>query len=171
MKRIETRLPGHLTNLRVRSRRDTAARGWPAWAWGTIAIGVFLRSAQYACGRSLWNDEAELALNILNQPFAGLFQPLQYHQGTPIGFLLLEKLATAFAGKSEIALRAIPFVAGVLALFVFYDVAKLYLSPGAVPLALILFSLSRNLVYYSSEVKQYSTDVLVTFTAVQISRD
>jgi hypothetical protein len=127
-----------------------------------IAIGAFLRVAQFLCGRSLWNDEAELALNILQRPLGGLFRPLQYHQGSPIGFLLLEKITTMLAGKGEIALRAIPFVAGITALFVFYDVAKVYLSPAAVPIALILFSLSRNLVYYSSEVKQYSTDVLVT---------
>lgn len=160
--KIESNSTGHHRDLRVRSRRDRTAGGWPAWACGIIAIGVFLRVAQFACGRSLWDDEAKLALNILQRPFGGLFQPLQYHQGAPIGFLLLEKLATTFAGNSEIALRAIPFVTGIVALFVFYDVAKLYLSPGAVPLALILFSLSRNLVYYSSEVKQYSTDVLVT---------
>ncbi len=126
-----------------------------------------MRVAQFACGRSLWNDEAELALNILHLPWRGLFQPLQYHQGAPIGFLLLEKIATALGGKSEIALRAIPFAAGIAALFVFYRVAKLYLSPEAVPIALALFALSRSLVYYSSEAKQYSTDVLVTLIVLR----
>ena len=162
MKQIESNSLRRLTDWQSRSRDVTSGRGWPAWAWAMIAIGTFLRVAQYSCGRSLWNDEAELALNILQRPFGGLFQPLQYHQGAPIGFLLLEKIATTLAGKGEIALRAIPFIAGIAALFVFYDVAKLYLSPVAVPIALALFSLSRNLVYYSSEVKQYSTDVLVT---------
>src|SRR5271167_104254 len=140
----------------VHSRKGRAVPSWPAWAWGILAIGIFLRVAQYSCGRSLWNDEAELALNILQRPFAALFQPLQYHQGAPIGFLLLEKLIT-LASKSEIALRAIPFAAGIVALFLFYDVARLYLSTEAVPLALGLFSLNRVVVYYSSEVKQYST--------------
>jgi hypothetical protein len=136
--------------------------GRPAWAWAIIGVGTLLRVAQYSCGRSLWNDEAQLALNILQRSFRGLFEPLRYHQGAPVGFLLLEKLATVLVGKSEIALRAVPFVAGVVALLVFYDVAKMYLSPAAVPIALALFSLSRSLVYYSSEAKQYSTDVLVT---------
>jgi len=162
MKGIENNSLRHVTDWQVRSRIGMLVCGRPAWAWGIIAIGTLLRVAQYSCGRSLWNDEAELALNILHRPIGGLFQPLQYHQGAPIGFLLLEKVTTILAGKSEIALRAIPFVAGIVALIVFYDVGKLYLSPAAVPIALLLFSLTRSVVYYSSELKQYSTDVLVT---------
>ncbi len=147
---------------------NTVVCNRPAWAWGIIAIGTVLRAAQYACGRSLWNDEAELALNILHRPLVGLFQPLQYHQGAPIGFLLLEKFATVLGGNGEVALRAVPFAAGIVALVVFYDVAKLYLSPHAVPIALALSSLSRSLVYYSSEAKQYSTDVLVTLILLHL---
>jgi hypothetical protein len=167
MKRIENNSLRQFTDWQVRLWKSTVVYGRPAWVWGIIAIGAFLRTAQYWCGRSLWNDEAEFALNILHRPFGGLFSPLQYHQGAPIGFLLLEKLATVLGGKGEIALRAVPFIAGVVALLVFYDVAKLYLSPAAVPIALTLFSLSRSLVYYSSEAKQYSTDVLVTLILLQ----
>jgi hypothetical protein len=58
-------------------------------------------------------------------------------------------------------------LAGLISLFVFHEVARLYLSPKAVPIAFILFSLSRSLVYYSSEAKQYSTDVLVTLVLLQ----
>jgi hypothetical protein len=162
MTRIENSSLKQFTDWRVRSWKNTIVCGRPAWAWGIIAIGTILRVAQYSCGRSLWNDEAAFALNILHRPFGGLFEPLQYHQGAPIGFLLLEKLATVLGGKSESAIRAVPFVAGVVALLVFYEVARLYLSSAAVPIALALFSLSRSLVYYSSEAKQYSTDVLVT---------
>ncbi len=40
--------------------------------------------------------------------------------------------------------------------------AKLYIGPGAMPFALSLFAFSGSLIYYSSEVKQYSSDVAVT---------
>ena len=162
MTRTENNSLRQFGDAQVRWWKSTIVYGRPAWAWGIIALGTILRVAQYSCGRSLWNDEAAFALNVLHRPFGGLFEPLQYHQGAPVGFLLLEKLATILEGNSEIALRAIPFVAGVVALLVFYDVAKLYLSSAAVPIALALFSLSRSLVYYSSEAKQYSTDVLIS---------
>ncbi len=145
----------HLVNAKTPSR-------WPRWATAVVAIGALLRLSQFFSRRSLWYDEAALALNILHRSFTGLFHPLEYHQGAPIGFLLLEKFATRLAGESELTLRAVPLLAGIAALFVFYEVAKLYLSPRAVPIAVILFCLSPGLVYHSSEAKQYSTDVLVT---------
>ena len=156
MKLTESSAKGYSTHW------QTCLLNLPLWVWAIVTIGVLLRIRQFLCGRSLWNDEAELALNILHRTFGGLLRPLDYHQGAPIGFLLMEKLATVPLGKSELALRAIPFVAGIAALFLFYDVAKQYLIPGAVPLALSLFALSKSVVYYSSEAKQYSTDVLCT---------
>jgi hypothetical protein len=141
------------------------------WQWGTMAVattGALLRLVQFFSGRSLWYDESLLALNVVHRSFQELFRPLDYHQGAPIGFLLLEKLSTQLAGKGELALRAIPLLAGLISLFVFHEVARLYLSPKAVPIAFILFSLSRSLVYYSSEAKQYSTDVLVTLVLLQV---
>ncbi len=135
---------------------------WPGWTGTILILGVILRVTQYLINRSLWYDEALLALNILHHPFSETFQPLRYHQGAPIGFLLLEKLAVVLAGKSEMGLRIIPLIAGISALFLFWYVARLYVSPKAVPVALLLFALCPALVYYSSEVKQYSSDVAVT---------
>ncbi len=61
------------------------------WMWPVLILGLGLRLAQYATGRSLWLDEALLALNIIHRPIGGLFRVLDYHQGAPLGFLLLEK--------------------------------------------------------------------------------
>jgi hypothetical protein len=134
----------------------------PHWAWMTIGIGVLLRLRQYATNRSLWYDEAALALSILRRSPSRLWQPLEYHQGAPVAFLMIEKLAGKLAGYSELALRFVPLLAGILALFVFYHLLQLVLPPRSIPLALILFSLSTPLIYYSSEVKQYSIDVALT---------
>ena len=78
--------------------------------WAIVVLGLGLRTVQYARNRSLWLDEALLALNILHRSAGGLFKGLDYHQGAPIGFLLLEKLATKLAGNGELALRAFPFL-------------------------------------------------------------
>lgn len=136
----------------------------PSWRWICVIVllGLGLRAAQYITDRSLWCDEALLALNVLHRSAGGLFKPLGYHQGAPIGFLLLEKLATYLFGRDELALRAFPLAFGVLGLICFWPVASLYVSSRAVPVAVSLFAFCGLLVYYSSEVKQYSGDVAVT---------
>src|SRR5690606_12042987 len=57
-----------------------------------VVLGIVLRLRQYFANRSLWVDEASLALNIINRSFGGLTQPLDYNQGAPVGFLFIEKL-------------------------------------------------------------------------------
>jgi len=132
------------------------------WMWVFILIGIALRVAQFASNRSLWLDEALLALNVLHRSFGGLLNPLDYHQGAPFGFLLLEKLITKLAGGRELALRSLPLGFGILALLTFPRVARSYVSTKAVPVAFSLLALGGPLIYYSSEAKQYSSDVAVT---------
>src|SRR5215831_4333387 len=129
--------------------------------WSIIGLGSVLRIGQYLANRSLWLDEAMLAVNIVYRPVAMLLQPLDYNQGAPLGFLLTEKLLVGTFGDNEYALRLFPLVCGVMALFLFRTVALYYLDSKAVPLALCLFALSDRLIYYSSEVKQYASDVAI----------
>jgi hypothetical protein len=130
-------------------------------AISAIAVGLVLRVAQYLLNRSLWMDEAYLSLNILHRSFAGLWHPLDYHQGAPIGFLMLEKSAVQFWGGSEYILRFVPLMAGLVSVMLFYTLAKRTLTPRAVPIATGLFAISPTLIYYSAEVKQYSMDAAI----------
>src|SRR6266498_4748483 len=127
-----------------------------------ILLGVVLRLRQYLTGRSLWTDEAMLALNIVNRDFIGLFKPLDYDQGSPIGFLLVEKIANSFFGRSEYALRLVPLIVGIASIWLFYLLLKRTTRGAGLLTALALFILNPRLVYYSSEVKQYILDVAVT---------
>jgi hypothetical protein len=129
--------------------------------WVIICLGVVLRLTQYSLNRSLWVDEAALALKIIDRSFAGLLQPLGDSQSAPIGFLVLEKLAVIALGNNEYALRLPPCLSGMVSLFLFYRVAKRCVKPKAVSIALGLFAISNQLIYYSSEVKQYSSDVVI----------
>ncbi len=129
--------------------------------YAILCFGIILRLAQYAFNRSLWFDESLLALNIVNRSAADLLKPLDYNQGAPVGFLLIEKLSVGIFGVSDYSLRLFPLVCGVISLFLFYRVATHFIDPRAVPLALGLFAISDKLIYYSSEVKQYSSDVCV----------
>jgi len=54
-------------------------------------------------------------------------------------------------------------------LFVFYKVATHYIGTKAVPIALGLFAISDSLIFYSSEVKQYSSDVAVALLLYAIA--
>jgi len=124
-------------------------------------LGFFVRLYFYGINRSLWLDEAMLALNIVNRSFAELLQPLSYDQGAPIGFLLLQKIVIGLLGNWDYVLRLIPLIAGLLSIPLMYQVSKKY-SVGIAPyVASGLFVLSAKLIYYSSELKQYSSDVLV----------
>jgi len=128
---------------------------------GLVLFGLALRLRQYLIGRSLWLDEAMLALNILRRDFAGLFQPLDDHQGAPVGFLLLEKLVVTLLGNHELTLRLIPLMAGCAALPLFALLLRQGLGKTGRLTALALFAAGAPLVYYASEVKQYSLDVLI----------
>ena len=103
-----------------------------------------------------------LALNIVNRDFAGLFKPLDYDQGTPLGFLLIEKLFNVLLGKNELVLRLFPLMIGLASLWLFYLLLKRTTSGVGLLITLALFALNPRLVYYSSEVKQYILDVAVT---------
>jgi hypothetical protein len=126
-----------------------------------ISFGILVRIVQYLFNRSLWNDEAALALNIVNRSYLELLQPLDYNQGAPIGFLMVEKLAVQLLGNNEYALRLFPLISSIASLFLFYQLAKQCLQRYAVPIALILFAGLEYLLYFASEVKQYSTDVAI----------
>ena len=151
-------------------------RGWETFlSWDKAAaallilLGAVLRVRQYLTGRSLWADEAMLALNIVERNFAGMFQSLDYDQGAPIGFLLVEKLFNSILGKHEFALRLFPLLVGLLSVGLFYLLLRRVTSGAGLLVALAWFAFNPRLIYYSSEVKQYIVDVAVTILLLLIA--
>jgi len=129
--------------------------------WISVAIGILLRLRQYLFGRSLWLDESLISLNIIQRSTMDLLKPLDRAQGAPIGFLWLEKLATYLFGPGELALRLIPLLCGIGSVLLFVKIARRFLPADSAPIAVALFAICEPLIYYSSEVKQYSLDVFV----------
>ena len=134
-------------------------------SWAIIGFGILVRLIQYLYNRSLWADEAVLALNIVNRSYLELLQPLDYDQGAPFGFLIVEKLAIQLFGNNEYALRLFPLLSAIISLFLLYRVAKIFLNGYAVPIALAFLASLNELVYYATELKQYSSDVAVALFA------
>ncbi len=127
-----------------------------------IVFGILVRLVQYLSRRSLWEDEANLALNIVNRSYLELLKPLDYNQAAPPLFLWIEKAAVQIFGNNEYALRLFPFICGIAALVLFYQLARRYTSLIAVPIAVILFACLKYILYYDNELKQYSSDILIS---------
>jgi hypothetical protein len=155
--------PGAPTDAEARARRRRQA------IWFAVGLGALLRLAQYAVNRSLWLDEGLLVSNFLDRSWAGLLEPLHRGQTAPLGFLLLEKLAVAALGRSELALRLVPLLGGLATLALLPRVFRRCVSRPAVPVAVAIVALAPFLVYYSSEVKQYALDALASVVVLGLA--
>jgi hypothetical protein len=91
-----------------------------------------------------------------------LFGPLDYAQVAPPGFLLIEKAAVLTVGSSEYALRLLPLLCGFAALLAFARLAHHLFDDWAAPFAAGMFALGAPFVFFSSQVKQYSSDILAS---------
>lgn len=149
-------------NLKLSSLKNQQWSGFvPYISLFLIFFGVLVRLIQYLNNRSLWFDEINLAINIVNRSYLELAQTLDRNQAAPLGFLWIEKLATQVLGDSEYALRLFPFVASIVAMVAFYRLANRYSSTFAAPIAIALFACGRYTIYYATELKQYSSDVAI----------
>lgn len=138
--------------------------GLPAWVRQRklailLVLGVVLRVTQFLSNRALWMDEESLAQNIVKKSLWELFGPLSGSQLAPPGFLVVEWGLFQLLGDHPLVLKIFPLLCGIASLFLFACVAQRCLRPNAVWIALALFAVSDDLIYFSSELKQYSTDV------------
>ncbi len=133
-----------------------------------VIVGIALRIAQFIYNRSFTEGEAPVAINILQHSYAEILCPSDYVEITPIGFSMIEKVFVSILGDNEYAFRIFPLLAGIIALFLFLKVGRKCLNPGALLIALILFAVNDNLIYFSSELRPYSSDVAFTLAVLLV---
>jgi Dolichyl-phosphate-mannose-protein mannosyltransferase len=122
--------------------------------------GILLRIEKAVLGRSFRGDEAALASAIQNHSLVELIiVPLGGSVTAPLGFLAIEKLVVGLLGFQDFFYRLIPLIAGCLSVVLMYFVAKEVLDNFGAAFAVGAFSLNWMLSFYSSDLKQYSTDV------------
>jgi uncharacterized membrane protein len=127
-----------------------------------LAVGVLLRVRDYLVNRSLWLDEAWLALNVLGKSTADLvLKRLDFNQAAPPGFLFLVKLGVLAWGGSEYVLRLVPLLFSLASLLLFAWIARRVLAPAGALVAMALFAFLPPLIRYAAEFKQYGVDVTV----------
>jgi hypothetical protein len=91
-------------------------------------------------------------------------------QLAPPGYLILGRLMVRLPYiESRLSARLISVVSGIVSMFLMRAVARRYLSPRAVPIAVGLFALADWLLYYSSEIKQYCCDATLALTALLLA--
>ena len=125
-------------------------------------VGLGLRAVHYLLRRSLWIDEARLAVNVAGRSAGALLQPLAFDQSAPPLFLWALKAVTELFGPGELAFRAVPLLASLATLALMYPVACRLAGPGPAVLATAVFAVAPPLVYFANETKPYATDALVT---------
>ena len=136
-----------------------------------LTIGVFLRCYWYMIGRSLWEDEAHIALNFIHFNYLDLLKPLENFQTAPILFLWSVETFSNLFGNTELSLRAFPFIITIISLPVFYFLVKdLTKDKLCAIIAYLIFAVNCSFINFSSEIKSYTIDVsayiLITYVAI-----
>ena len=140
--------------------------------WAIIALGVVLRCISYTRRSVLWTDEAAMAQNVAERSLSALLTvPLDYGQAAPKGFLLLEWVITRAFGTSDLAFRFLPFVSGIVSLFLFAAVARRLLTPSGVLAALLFFAVGYWFLVYSSDTHPYGLDLALSLAALLVCID
>jgi hypothetical protein len=137
--------------------------------WVLVGFGVFLRFVVYLFDRPYWMDEASLLGNLVETRVFDFSGPLHGDQLAPIGFMIIQRMIIGLLGVSGYVTRFLPLVCGIASLWLVRRLAFRWLSAPAALAALFMFALSDDLVYYSSEVKPYSSDLLYGLAILLVS--
>lgn len=135
-----------------------------------IFLGILLRVLVYFQNRSLIIDEANLARNIVEKSGFEFFQSLDYQQYCPPVFLIITKWNTELFGVNEWSLKILPLCSGILLFFCFLALAKRLIKAQSIHgYLLFVLSFSTLAIRYSTELKQYSLDSLLTLVLIYLA--
>ena len=123
-----------------------------------LLIGVALYAHEWAAARPLWLDEEMIALNIRDRKFLDLSGALWLGQSAPLGWLMAQRVVILAAGASELALRLVPALFGILTVAAAFWIGRRWLEPVAAAVLALLCTFSVYLFHYPFEIKHYSAD-------------
>lgn len=135
-----------------------------------IGVGAWLRVQGWFDAPVMWLDECYLACNIVGRDFLGLLHPLEYSQSAPLLFMAATKAIVGLFGPHDLAFRTMALLASCAHLALYGWLCLRCLKPIAAFLATCVVALLPRLVFYASELKQYSTEafVLTALTALTV---
>lgn len=135
-------------------------------SWLITVMGVGFYLVNFLGGKTLWLDEAMLALNLRHLSWAELAGKLDYNQLAPIGWLYLQKALYDQTGNLEYGLRVTSFAAAAGALVIFRSLAFRVLDDVGALSAVLLYALLGAIVRYAAEVKPYTVDLFLAVAAM-----
>ncbi len=138
-------------------------------SWPFVAFGVLLRVGRYLLRFPLWGDECFLASNFIDRGFGDLLGRLEYNMVAPPLFLWAELASVKLLGYNELALRLVPAVCSVAALFLFRHLAARLLTGTPLLLAVGIFSVAYYPIRHGCEVKPYAADLFVTLVLLTLA--
>lgn len=140
-----------------------------------LLLGCFLRIRLYILNPGLHHDEANLALNLMNNSFAELFIPLERNQICPPFFMIVSKFIYRFlkfnncAEFSDMLLRTFPLISGISVMFLFpLLLNSIYKNKLLNIIGTLVLALNKFAVYYSCVFKQYSFELLIAVLIILI---
>ena len=143
--------------------------GCESLAWLAILVGVILRVWEYFEFRVLYIDEVALLKSLVGRGILDFQHVLEEDQMAPPAFIAIERILVRLPLEVKAAGRLFPLVCGIASLFLMRRVARRYLDPRAVPIAVGLLALGDHLIYYSAEIKQYSCDLIFAQLALLLT--
>ncbi len=139
------------------------------FVFAILALGILLRVLVYLQNRNLFIDEANVARNLFERGYLELLAPLNYEQYAAPLFLWCLKTCAQFFGYSEYALRLFPLLAGIAALYTAFLLFTHFVSYKAIWYPLFYLATFFVFIRYSSELKQYGSDMLMTNCLILLS--
>jgi hypothetical protein len=129
--------------------------------WALVAVGLVWRTMRYLLQMPIWGDEEMLAMGFARHGYFELIFRLGYFQIAPLFFLWGERAILGLLGPSELAIRLLPFAAGVAALLLHRRFAALLLEPTACLFAVGFLAVAIWPVSMCTFVKPYSLDLFM----------
>lgn len=131
-----------------------------------LITGISMRASIFFKNPALWIDEALTANKLIHSPIKSLVMPDAAAQemtmhAYPFGFLALSQFVIILFGLTEMTLRLIPFLSGIMALFIFRRIAQHLFNPPWDLWSFAMFAICNPLILHSVELKPYSSDVLI----------
>ena len=120
-------------------------------------------------GRTLWLDEAMLAVSINTESIAELLHPpLAWNQSAPVIYVIIVKLLTMIFGSSEAVLRLFSIVCYAILIVVFYFLVKRTTKIRLPITATAVMANMAMLIEYSNMFKPYILDCLAVMLTLFI---
>ncbi|MBF8254430.1 MAG: hypothetical protein HW373_1125 [Deltaproteobacteria bacterium] len=139
------------------------------WTAVLLALNLAWRTVRYGLAFPIWGDEAFVAVNLFKHNFLDFLQPLDHAQIVPLLFIWLQWGIAKLLGYHELAIRLLPFLAGLGSLFLFSRLAFHILSGHRALASVAIFAASFYPVRHAAEIKPYSTDLFVALALLTIA--